>query len=271
MIPDLGTWQSLVVLFDGGLLIMLGLGVRRMDPSVSPSIIFALTSWVISAGGFYALEQANAFPPAVAPLFELPVVYVTVGVLLLGTWLGALFVSTRVPSECDVGTVLGTAGAGLMGVVFLFGGYTGVVRNSLAIMWPGVIVLLAGIVTVAGWGGLLFFRPRVRATGRFGLLVVFAHALDAISTAIGIAVLGITERNPISAFIIHVTAGLPLLTLLGPAGGFVVVKLLLAGGVVLAFSPSFREDRVTGALLFEGVAAAGLAPGIHNIVLFSVT
>jgi uncharacterized membrane protein len=264
-------WQTLAVLVNGGLLIVLTVAFHRANPTVSPRIVFAFTPWIISVGGLYALEQANVFPPSVAPFFALPIVYATLGVLLLGTWLGMLSVPTTRSSESAIATTLFTVGSVLGGVVFLLSGRIVVSSGTSEVVWPAVAVLLAGAVTAGGWRALLYVRPQVRTVGRFGPLVVFSHSLDAISTAVGLAVLGTTERNPISALLIDATAGLPVINIMGPAGGFVVVKLLLAGGIVWLFSGMFRDDPMTGALTLEVVAGSGLAPGVHNVVLFSVT
>ena len=264
-------WQMLAVLVDGILLIALTIVFRRANPTVSPRIVFALTPWIVSAGGLYALEQASVFPPSVAPFFALPVVYATLGVLLLGTWVGMLSVPIHRSSESAITTTLFTVGSVLGGAVFVLGGRVVVSGDTSEVVWPAVAVLLAGAVTAGGWRALLYVRPQVRTVGRFGPLVVFSHSLDAISTAVGLAVLGTTERNPISALLIDATAGLPVINIMGPAGGFVVVKLLLAGVIVWLFSGMFRDDPMTGALTLEVVAASGLAPGVHNVVLFSVT
>ena len=113
--------------------------------------------------------------------------------------------------------------------------------------------------------------PICEATGAVGLLAVFGHALDGVSTAVGYDLLGFGEQTPLSRLIIEVGAGLPAPAILGDAWLFVVVKLLVGAAVVVAFDGYVREDPAEGYPLLGLVAAVGLGPGAHNVVLFAVT
>lgn len=271
MVPIIETWQTFALLVDGLSLFILASFFRRSNLTISPSVVFASTPWIVSTGGFYALKQAGAFPPSISPFFEFPVLYATLYVLFLWIWLGALSVSTATPHPTQIARIIFTSGSVLVAIVFLVGSQFGVSSGTLEVFWPMVMVVLAGAITAVTWRVLGRVESGVSTTGRFGPLVLFSHTLDAVSTAVGIAVLGMTERNPISALVIDATADFPVVEVFGPAGGFVVMKILLAGGIVRLFSETAHDDSVTGALILEGVAATGLAPGVHNIVLFSVT
>ena len=64
------------------------------------------------------------------------------------------------------------------------------------------------------------------------------------------------------------TAGAP--AVLGDAWLFVLVKLLAGAAVVVAFDDYVRETPTEGYPLLGLVAAVGLGPGAHNVVLFAV-
>jgi uncharacterized membrane protein len=130
-------------------------------------------------------------------------------------------------------------------------------------------ILVGSAVAAAGtWLFLRRFAPGVATTGRLGALAVGAHALDGVSTAVGIDLLGFSERTPLSRLVIEFGASLPT-----PVGGgwlFVLVKLVVAAVVVVALTETVREAPTQGRLLLGFVAAVGLGPGAHNVLLFTV-
>uniref|UniRef100_UPI000299E622 DUF63 family protein n=1 Tax=Halococcus hamelinensis TaxID=332168 RepID=UPI000299E622 len=101
-------------------------------------------------------------------------------------------------------------------------------------------------------------------------LCVLGHALDGVSTAVGIDVLGFGERSPFSRAIIEFAATLPTASLLGAGWLFVVVKLALAAAVLVLLASYVREEPGEGYLLLGAVAAVGLGPGAHNLLLFTI-
>jgi len=64
---------------------------------------------------------------------------------------------------------------------------------------------------------------------------------------------------------------LPTAETLGSGWLFVVVKLAVAGGVVVLFADYIDEVPTEGLLLLGFIAAVGLGPGVHNLLLFAVT
>ncbi|MFB6281847.1 MAG: DUF63 family protein, partial [Haloferacaceae archaeon] len=146
----------------------------------------------------------------------------------------------------------------------------GVARGTLSPLWSGVGLAVAGGTAAAAWRVLVRVRPGVRAAGRAGPLVVFAHALDGVSTALGVDVLRYGERTPLSRLIIEAGRALPTADLLGGGWLFVAVKLVVAGAVVAALADLVEEEPAEGNLLLGLVAAVGLGPGTHNVVLFAV-
>jgi uncharacterized membrane protein len=137
-------------------------------------------------------------------------------------------------------------------------------------------VALAGLVgatvlAAAAWRLLAAARPpATAATAAPGALVVFAHALDGVSTAVGYDVLGFGERTPLSRLLIEAGAALPTEPYVGAAWLFVLVKLSLACWVVVLFADLVRDTPRRGRLLLAAVAAVGLGPGAHNLLLFTV-
>ena len=110
----------------------------------------------------------------------------------------------------------------------------------------------------------------MEAAGGVGALAVVAHALDGVSTAVGVDVLGFGERTPLSRVIIETAAALPTAEVLGAGWLFVVVKLAVACVVVVLLADLVEEDPREGSLLLGFVAAVGLGPGAHNLLLFAI-
>ncbi|MFB6305018.1 MAG: DUF63 family protein, partial [Haloferacaceae archaeon] len=146
----------------------------------------------------------------------------------------------------------------------------GTARGSVSPLWPAVGLVVAAAVAAAAWVGLRRLRPGVTVTGRVGPLAVFAHALDGVSTAVGVDALGYGERTPLSRLIIEAGRSLPTVDLIGAGWLFVAVKVLVAAAVVVAMAELVRDDPTEGNLLLGLVVAVGLGPGTHNIVLFAL-
>jgi uncharacterized membrane protein len=127
-----------------------------------------------------------------------------------------------------------------------------------------------GVAAAGTWLLLRRLSPAVTVTGRLGILAVGAHALDGVSTAVGIDLLGFGERTPLSRLVIEFGASLPTAPAIGGAWLFVLVKLVVASVVVVALTETVREEPTTGRLLLGFVAAVGLGPGAHNVLLFTV-
>jgi uncharacterized membrane protein len=243
-----------------------GVGVRRRDLAVDERHVLAFVPWILVGSCLHALFVLDALPPPVEPLAGTPAVYATVAVVGGATWLLA-------DAGVDAGTVpralggfgltafLATCGAG---VAF------GLLRGTFAPLWPAVALVGSLAVGAAAWWLLRRLAPGVAVTGRVGALAVVGHAVDGVSTAVGVDVLGFGERTPLSRVIIEAAAGLPTAELVGAGWLFVVVKLLVAGGVVVLLADLVREEPRQGVLLLGFVAAVGLGPGAHNLLLFAV-
>lgn len=254
--------SHLVVLALGTVLIV-GLLVRE-QPRITAGTVVGLTPWMVAGAALHALFQLEAVPEAVMPLLGTPAVYFATFVVAGATWIIAIHAEPeRVPQFLGVaGTIAALA---VMIAVIVEGGIDG----------PGpplASVVIALVLTGACWGGLQLTVPRsVTATGPAGVLVVFAHALDGASTAIGIDVLGRGERSPLSAAILEFASTLPTADALGAGWLFVLVKLGLAVGIVHLFTEYVHDDPRQAFLLLALIVAVGLGPGSQNVLLFAVT
>lgn len=236
----------------------------RLAPAVTPATVLGLVPWMAVGSALHALSVLDAAPAAIAPLLGTPAVYAT-GFIGLGiVWTGA---EVRERDATAVARRLGLIGAAAFvmaaGAVLLSG-------TRIDIVWPVVGLVVAVVVTIGAWKLLRRAVPGVDVTGWPGGLVLFAHALDGVSTAVGVDVLGFGERTPISRAVMDFAATLPTAEVLGVGWLFVLVKLAVAGAVVALFADLVEDDPRQGYLLLATVAAVGLGPGVHNLLLYAV-
>jgi len=247
--------------------VAVGSGLYRRRPAVTARHILALAPWMVVGSCLHVLYVIEALPPAVEPLAGTAAVYVTVGTVAGGIWLAAL--STR-PAQTP--TILGLTGVVVVLPVVASALVVGADRGTLTLFWPAVGAVATLPVTAIAWAGLRRLRPEAAAvTGSVGLLALFGHVLDAVSTTVGIDILGFGERTPLSRWIMEFAAELPTAELLGTGWLFLLVKLGLVGGVIVLFADFIEETPAEGYLLLGFIAAVGLGPGAHNLLLFAVT
>lgn len=241
-------------------------------PPITEDTVTALAPWMAGGGALYALYQNGVVPPGAAPLFSSPAVYLTTGILLGIVW--------AITADCSPDGWDPTSTPGLLAITgsavllsALTAGYASTVNSGGDVNGGIAVGILVGavVLTVGVWFVLFRVRGRaVEATGSVGLLVVFAHALDGVSTAVGYDLLGFGEQTPLSRIIIEAAGALPTAELIGAGWLFVLVKLVLAAGVVAVFEDYVREEPAEGYLFLGLIAAVGLGPGAHNVVLFAL-
>jgi uncharacterized membrane protein len=251
-------------------LVGLGLGLAALcllvvwrRPPVDERLVVALAPWMVAGAVAHVLYVVGGLPAPLRPLAGAPTVYATVALLAGATWLGADAAGR------DAARVVGLAGLAAAGPALAVALVVGA-REGLTPFWPGVGLVVAVAVAAVAWTGLRRLRPGVTVTGRVGPLTVFAHALDGVSTAVGVDALAYGERTPLSRLIIEAGRALPTADLLGAGWLFVLVKLAVAVLVVVAVADVVREEPAEGNAVLALVAAVGLGPGAHNIVLFTV-
>ncbi|MFB6170927.1 MAG: DUF63 family protein [Haloarculaceae archaeon] len=247
--------------------VLCGLAVAALwitRPQVNQAIVVAFAPWMVAGAALYALYQAEVLPSVVAPFFGSPAVYLSTFAVAGVLWA----VGTRYEFMAPV-LVASVGGVVMLGTVGLALGVAST-RGTLALTWPVVSVVVASALAGGVW--LLADRLTVSAgdTGLAGLLVVFGHALDGVSTAVGFDVLHFGEQSPLSRVILEAARALPMVDAIGAGWLFVIVKLALAVAVVYLLSDVVRENPAQGYVLLGAVAAVGLGPGAHNVILFSI-
>lgn len=236
-----------------------GYGLRRRRPAVGEREVLALAPWMVLGASLHVLYVIGAVPEAVRPFLGTPAVYVSVAVVAGATWLTLDARGWGVRLLAAIGSALALAAVAAVLA-------TGIARASLAPAWPAAALLAGTVLAGVAWAVLVRVAPDAAATGWAGRLAVFSHAVDGASTAVGVGILGFAERTPLSRLIIETgdaVAGV------GPPA-FVVVKLLVAGVVVTLLADYVRDEPSEGYAVVGLVAAVGLGPGVHNLLLFTV-
>jgi uncharacterized membrane protein len=247
-----------VLLATGGVVAAL----RRRRPRVTARRVLALAPWMALGSAAHVLYVVDALPRLLAPFAGSPTVYLTVGTLAGAAWLAA---DAARPDR--VAATLAAAGVLCLLPVVAVAVATGF--SPLGARWSAVALALTVPVAGAAWVALTRLRPEAAATGSVGALAVFGHALDGVSTAVGTTQLGFGERTPLSRILLEI-GGLPSLPVIGEGWLFLLVKLAVATAVVWLFAAYVREEPAEGYLLLGFVAAMGLGPAAHNLLLFSV-
>lgn len=252
-----------IAILIGTIAVGYGFYVRR--PSIEEAHVVALGAWMAVGAAVHALYQLAALPAAAEPLAGTPAVYVTTAIVVGAGWLLA-----DITIDPDRVPVAIAASGGLL-FVALAGWVVQIGRRAgtLELIWPAIGVVVSIALTAGIWVALARFRPAATATtGWVGVLTVFAHVFDAISTSVGVDVLGFGERTPLSRRILLFAEGLPTEPYLGSGWLFVVVKVALVVAIVLLMRDYVAEEPVEGRLLLGFIAAVGLGPGTHNVLLF---
>lgn len=244
-----------------GIAIVTGL-VWRTRPRITEPVIMAFVPWMLVGSGLHVIYQLGAASSLLLPLFGTPAVYVTTFIIAGGVWL----VTNQVSDQAH----RGFGGSGILvflGVVLALLIQGDQVRPG----WSLIGLVLAGLIAGIAWIGMKHLRPTdIQVAPQLASIVIFGHAVDGVSTAIGIDILGFGERTPASRLILEAAALLPTADVIGVGWLFVLVKVGLAVFVVHLLADIVREKRAQGLLLLGGIAAVGLGPGVHNLLLYIV-
>ncbi|MFC7141195.1 DUF63 family protein [Halosimplex aquaticum] len=242
-----------------------------LDPPVTTRQVIAFAPWMVAGGAFHALYQAELIPAVAEPFFAAPAVYVTTFLLAAAVWLPSVIQARTVDDVGRIARNLGVAG-GLLVIGLTVFSYTyaaGRIQANVALVWLPLGFLGAALITAPcyyllaiGWSGA------VDRAGWGGPLVVFAHALDGLSTAIGVDVIGTGERSPIPRQIMDFAETLPTYPYLGKGWLFAVVKLVMAMVIVVLLADIVDENPTQGNVLLAFVAAVGMGPAANNLFLF---
>jgi uncharacterized membrane protein len=233
--------------------------------------VLAFAPWMVAGGAFHALYQVGLVADPLEPFFGAPAVYVTTFVLAAAVWLPSVIRAQALDDVSRIARTVGVAGLlvvlALTAVAYRFA--LGRVDSNVALTWVPLGFLGAAVLTAPcyyllaiGWTGA------VDRASWGGPLVVYAHALDALSTAIGVDVIGTGERTPIPRRIMEFAETLPTYPYVGKGWLFAVVKLVLALGIVVLLSDLVEESPTEGNALLAFVAAVGMGPAANNLYLF---
>ncbi|MFC7215338.1 DUF63 family protein [Saliphagus sp. GCM10025334] len=241
-----------------------------LAPPVTDETVMAFVPWMMLGSTLYVLHQLEQFPASLEALFSAPTVYVTTATVAGLTWIAGSFLYAA-GLQRSIERFVGIVGTGFAVVFATFTVLIGWQMGTFEPFWPVITVVVTGVVAAIAWVALSLWRTDVAAvTGVTGALVVFAHALDGVSTAIGYDVLGVSEDVPASAFILEVGEMLPTAGYIGGGWLFVLVKIVLALIIVSLFEEYVREEPRQARIVLGLIAAVGLGPGVHNILLFTV-
>ncbi len=258
-------------------LVGLGIGIvavvallYAISPPVTDWTVVSFAPWMATGATLHVLYLQETFPDAVRPLFSAGAVYVTTAIVAGLVWIVATLL-TAARRNASVARYIGTVGTGVAVTFVMFSLYKGTQTGSLEPFWPVIGGVLAGVIAALAWLLLSFTVTEAAAvTGMSGALVVFSHSLDGVSTAIGVDVLDAGEKTPASQAILDLAARLPVADSIGVGWLFVLVKITLALLIVSLFEEYVREQPRQARVLLGIVAAVGIGPGIHNLLLFTI-
>lgn len=258
-------FEYLLAILLGVLLV--GGALLRDDPPVTGRTVIGLVPWMAAGGAFHVLYVAELAPPVIRPLFGTGAVYGLTAIAAGVVWL----LGRRASDETGVPAILAaTGGIALLAATALIVA-AGIQRGTIAPFWSAIAVVVTVGLTAIVWPGLRRVMPATaETTGSVGVAVVFAHLLDGISTSVGVDIIGVGERSPLPRLLMETAATLPTAPYLGTGWLFVLVKFALSVGVLWLFAPFVRESPRQAYLLLAAIAAVGLGPGVHNLLLFAL-
>jgi uncharacterized membrane protein len=267
------------LIHTAGLLVGAGFVIALLfaaKPSVNQKTVLAFAPWIVVGAVLHVFYQLGVtlkqplYPDPIEPLFSAPAVYITVFIVMGLIWAVATMFMTN-PDADYVSQYLSGIGVGtmvpLIGLL-LWRGTDPAVR-PMEPVFPAAGLLLAVGATFLITLALGLWRTGLIAKVRYvGPLVLFAHLFDGITTAIGVDLLGATERSAIPQAILDLSAGLPTASIIGTGWLFVLVKLVVAVAIVVLFADYVNEEPLEANLLMSVIIAVGLGPGTYNFFLF---
>jgi uncharacterized membrane protein len=263
--------------------------LKRLDLRPYSEFFFALVPFMLFGGALRVVEDATdaaigaGVEPAITyPLNTLlisPVIYWTAFLLTLGGLLIAKQLQNRGVSRTyhyPLGAI------GVMAVLATVAHLTNLaVTREYVAFHPGVLItvmVLAVVIAVGIYLGFERYKPRVNAgTGLVGLVVVWGHAVDGVANvlasdwtyAFGIDLV-YGSKHVFNRFIVNLTGQVQpawLTAAVGDSWPFLVVKVLVAAGIVALFDEEFiAESPRYSIMLLTAIVAVGLGPGTRDVL-----
>jgi len=243
-----------------------------LQPPVDRRVVLALTPWMVVGGAVHALYTAGAYPAgfSLRPFFGPVTVYCTTVVAAGLVW-AMMTTASRL------------AEGGSRDAQYLTAAGTGAALSSLAIVLAradnaeAIVPVFAGLVVATVLAAVVYLAvtvlhtPTLVQTGLLGLVVVFAHALDGVTAAVGVEVLGRGPGDGRSAWLLAHAADLPVPAAVGTGLALVAARLAVAVAVVVVVAsvvdrPALRKHARVGHVALGAVAAVGLGPGVHRFL-----
>jgi len=262
----------LIALVGGTFLV--GAVLVAVEPPIDQRAVVALAPWMALGGTLHALGQPPIYlyDAALDPLFGAPAVYLTAFIILGTVWVLLSMFAVRRGSDSTVSRNLGVVGTAILTVILVLTAITALRSGLLAVVWPTAAVIGSLVIAGAVVLGIALWRTPIMIRSRYAApMVIFAHVFDGVSTAIGADVIGVGERSPLPRAIIGLAASLPTASTIGSGWLFVVVKVVVASGVVVLMHQYLADEPVEGSLILAVVTAVGLGPATNNFVLFLFT
>jgi uncharacterized membrane protein len=258
---------------------IIGVMLYAISPPVTQRTVVGFVPWMVSGSAlhvFYQLGEqfGDTYPEPLAPLFSAPTVYLTTFASMALIWLVCVMVLPRSDHGDRVARYLLITGSGtalaLIGLL-VWQGMTSDVLDFQPVL-PVLALLASLVVTFVVYMLVGAWRTYIIAEARYvGALALFAHLFDAITTAVGVDLLGASERSAIPRRILEFAAGLPTEATLGSGWLFVLVKLAVAILIIVAFADYVSDEPTEGNLLFALIIAVGLGPAVNNFFLFALS
>ena len=284
-VSTLGYMVILIFMLSGVYLL-----IQRFDLEPFQEFFFALVPFMLFGGAlrvvedsFVAAQRAGFDPaidfPASATLIS-PFIYFTVFFVTLAALVVAKYLE-RSGTTDTYHYPLGGIGAGVFLATFGYLAYLSVTTAYVG-SYPLVIVVTVGLATALAillYYAIGEYRPAWHSgTGLMGLVVIWGHGIDGVANvlasdwtaAFGIPGEGYSAKHVVNRIIIDVTNAVQpawLTDVIGDSWTFLVVKLVVAVGIVAVFDRQFIEDSPRYAImLLVAIVAVGLGPGTRDMI-----
>lgn len=256
--------------------VVLTMLLYRRKPPVTTATVFALVPWILVGSVLHVLATMGTYPAGLNTLFAASGAYLTAFLFIGIIWVVLLELSTYEHTVKQIPYYLGAMGVGTALVLFSVFIWQGTVSNN-GFIWLFVMIVTA--LTIGAFTPFIvgFWYPDIAFYSGFtGGLVVFGFTLRGLTKAIGttaVDAIGHTQatvvvRNNVYRWPTHEYLGA------GPSfvwpAVFVLIHVVIAIGLVAAFTPYVRTAPTKGNLLMGVAAAAGLIPGSVNLLLLVI-
>jgi uncharacterized membrane protein len=250
--------ELLLLALVGGLAVLGWRRTRATRLRVTPGTIRATLPWFAVLGALRGVERALGPKLGLTGPTTGLVVYLGVALGVGVLWAATSNATPRRRARYTV------AGAIVVLLVLALVGGASLTPDPRTVAWEVGAVAGAVALTVSIRRATASLVA-IDTTGPTGVL--FGHVLDVTTTAVGLGVLGATERNPVSRSIVETGD-----RLVAPGAGLVAF-LLVKVGVALAFVALVNggpdRDSVRGAAALTVAAGVGIVPAAHNLVVFA--